>query len=94
MVRYVPYQSALHEFPQMSETQCRAAVQLIMPDSLVFSGAHAVLKALSIAGHLTMLLLLYERVPLFRICAEGIYQFIAHRRSWWSRIFQLPFCKL
>ena len=93
MVRYEPYQKSLKDFPQLSEAQCRLAVQLIMPEGIIYSGAHAVFRALTLTRRHGSLLWLYEHVPFFRIAAERIYQFIAHRRSWLSKMLGVQQCK-
>ena len=81
-VEYRPYQEALSEFPQVSRADCAAAVQLILPDGLVFAAAHAVLQALALGGRAKRLLALYERCGIFRWCAETAYRFVAANRSW------------
>jgi predicted DCC family thiol-disulfide oxidoreductase YuxK len=80
-VAYEPYQTALARFPQVTEAQCRRAVQLIMPDDTVYSGAHAVFKSWALAGRRRWLLGLYERMPWWGRMAEGAYQWIARHRS-------------
>ncbi|WP_269525226.1 thiol-disulfide oxidoreductase DCC family protein [Coraliomargarita parva] len=81
-VSYRPYQDALEDFPQLSVAACRRAVQLVLPDGTVFSGAHAVLRTLSIAGRYPRLLVLYEGFPLFRWLMDLGYRFVAANRSW------------
>lgn len=81
-VVYKPYQQALLEFPQISEKQCQEAVQLILPDGRVLSGAHAVFTALAIAGRSRFLLRWYEQVPFFRRISQAFYRFVAKNRSW------------
>lgn len=65
----------------LTETQCRHAVQLVMPDGVIFSGAHAVFKALDLAGRYGFLLRWYYRIPLFGRMAEWLYQIVARNRS-------------
>ncbi len=84
-VRYAPYQQALAQFPQLTEQQCAAAVQLIMPDGTLFSGAHAVFRALDLGGRYRWLLRLYESRPLFAAVAERLYQLVAHHRVFFSK---------
>lgn len=86
-VVYKRFQESLPQFPQVSEAECREAVQLILPDGRVLSGAHAVLKAFDLAGKRRTLHWLYERMPIFGRISELAYQFIAHRRLLISRIF-------
>lgn len=81
-VVYRPYQTALSEFPQVTEAECASAVRLVLPDGRVFSAAHAVLLALSIGGRAKWLLALYQRSGFFRSFAETAYRFVATNRSW------------
>jgi predicted DCC family thiol-disulfide oxidoreductase YuxK len=87
VVVYEPYRQALARFPGLREAQCRDAVQLILPDGTMISGAHAVLKAFDMAGRWKTLHWLYEHAPLFGRVSELIYQWIAHRRFLFSRMF-------
>jgi len=80
-VDFAPYQKALKAFPQISEEACREAVQLILPDGSVISGAHAIFKAMSLAGGSSRLLhWLYHYMPLFGRLSEIGYQWVAHHR--------------
>jgi len=81
-VEYRPYQEALAEFPQVSEAACQRAVQLIAPDGQVYSGAHAVFRALAAAGRCRRVLALYEGAPPFRWLADAAYRFVAANRNW------------
>ena len=85
-IRYRSYQEALAEFPQVSAEACRVAVQLISADGSVVSGAHAVFKAMDYAGKFRTPHWLYEHIPLFDRISEFAYQFVAHRRLFFSRI--------
>ena len=85
-VRYAPYQEKLSAYPQLTETQCVEAVQLILPGGAVLSGAKAVFKALSLGGRYGALLALYEKAPLFGRLAEFFYQVVAHHRIFFSRL--------
>ncbi len=85
-VAYEPYQKELMNYPQLSEAQCREAVQLIMPDGTVLSGAKAVLKALQIGGKDEGLFWSYEHVPLFAPAAEWCYRLVAHNRTFFSNL--------
>lgn len=93
-IRYEPYQRALKDFPIVSEAQCRQAVQLIMPDGQVFSGARAVLEALAGVGHYRFLRTLYLRSSLFARAAEAVYQWVAHRRAWFSKLVGARECRV
>ncbi|MFA6316483.1 MAG: DCC1-like thiol-disulfide oxidoreductase family protein [Elusimicrobiota bacterium] len=85
-VDYAPYQEALASYPQVTEKQCREAVQLMMPDGSVYSGARAVFKALALSGRYSLLSRLYDDLPLFGRLAESFYQTVAHHRGIISRL--------
>ncbi|MBI3873280.1 MAG: lipase maturation factor family protein [candidate division Zixibacteria bacterium] len=80
-VDYAPYQEAAERFPHIPVERFREAVQLIEPDGAVFSGAHAVFRALAHARCHVWLLRLYERVPAAAAAAEGVYQFVSRHRD-------------
>ncbi|MBI4132569.1 MAG: DUF393 domain-containing protein [Candidatus Sungbacteria bacterium] len=86
-ISYQPYQAAAGRFPQVNEAQCREAVQLILPGGKVFSGAHAVFKAMDLAGVNRLLHRLYDHLPLFGRFSEFFYQWVAHHRFLLSRLF-------
>ncbi len=85
-ISYEPYQKALAGFPKLSETACKEAVQLILPDGTVFSGAHAVFKALDLSGRFRIFHFLYDRLPFFGRASELMYQLIAHHRVLISKL--------
>ena len=85
-IRYLPYQEARSQFPAVSETACKEAVQLLLPDGRIFSGAHAVFKAFDLAGRRFALHALYDHLPLFGRVCELFYQLIAHHRMRISRV--------
>lgn len=84
-VIYLPYQSAAAQFPQVTEAECRRAVQLIMPNGTVVSAAHAVFHTLAFAGRYGTLLGMYEHLPPFAWAAEVMYQLVAHHRVMLSK---------
>jgi hypothetical protein len=61
-------------------------VALILPDGTVFSGAHAVFRALDLGGRYRWLLHLYGKRPLFAAASEWFCQLVAHHRVFFSRI--------
>ena len=93
-VLYEPYQQALARFPQVRQEQCREAVQLIMPDGTVFSGACAVLQALALGGRYKRLLWCYRRVPFFGQIAEWCYRLVARHRHLLSKLSHAPQCRI
>lgn len=85
-IDYAPYQEVQKNFPQVSLEACQKAVQLIMPDGSVTSGAHAVFKAMSLAGGFYRLFYgLYNYLPFFDRVSEIIYQWVAHHRVFLSK---------
>jgi len=85
-VDFKPYQEVLNNFPQVSEAACEKAVQLVLPDGSVISGAHAVFKALGFSGNFYRSLdRLYDRLPLFGKLSEKAYQWVSDHRSFLSK---------
>ena len=87
-VIYTPYQQRMKDFPQLKIEQCQQAVQLILPDGQVHSGAHAVFIALALSKKYSQLLWLYGHVPLFGRISEIIYQLIAEHRFLLSKLYR------
>lgn len=88
-VLYAPYQEVAHRFPNVPEKQFAAAVQLILPDGEVHSGAHAVFTSLALLPEKRWLLWSYERVPGVAALTEAAYGLIARHRSlayWVTRL--------
>ena len=83
-VEYQPYQKILDQYPQVTKEECEVAVQLIMSDGSIHSGAHAVFHAFDLVAKYRWVLWLYEHVPFFAGIAEGVYQLVAHHRSFFS----------
>lgn len=84
---YKPYQEGIKEFPQVKEEEARGAVQLILPDGAILSGAHAVFKALDEIERYRILHSLYDRFSVFALASEFGYQLVAHHRMVISRLF-------
>ena len=88
-VDYSPLQEIGERFPQVSPQQFRSAVQLILPNGEVLSGAHAVFTALAALPERRWMLWLYERLPGVAILCEVAYRAIAAHRSagyWVTRL--------
>lgn len=84
-VAFRPYQEALPEFPQLTREQCERGVQLVQSDGRIYSGAHAVLKVLSLAGRRRLTLWCYEAIPPVRWVKDFTYRLVATRRLFFSR---------
>ena len=79
---YSPLQEIAERFPQVSpQPSSRSAVQLILPDGEVLSGAHAVFTTLAALPKRRWVLWLYERLPGVATLCEAAYQTIAAHRS-------------
>ncbi len=78
-VRYAPSQEAAELYPQIAPEQFARAVQLIMPDGEVYSGADAVFRLLrEPRGGLFWL---YQRVAGFAAVSERAYRWVAAHRD-------------
>jgi len=93
-VIYEPYQKGIAAYPQITEEECRKAVQLILTDNSVLSGAHAVFKLLALGKKHTYCLWLYEYVPFFGVLAEFAYQLIARIRGRLSLLYGERKCEI
>jgi predicted DCC family thiol-disulfide oxidoreductase YuxK len=80
-VDYEPYQEAGAHYPEVAAHACGKAVHLITSDGSVYSGAHAVFRALAFVARYSLFLWLYEHVPVCGYFTETIYQWVARHRS-------------
>lgn len=80
-VSYAPYQEVSQLFPQVSPADFQAAVQLILPDGTVISGAHAVFRTIAHAPGQGWPLWLYQKLRVFAACSEWVYRLLAAHRS-------------
>jgi predicted DCC family thiol-disulfide oxidoreductase YuxK len=84
-VDYASSQTVGAQYPEIAPDEFKRSVQLIEPTGEVFSGAHAVLRALATAPGRGAAHWCYERVPGFRAAAEAAYNIVArHRRGFSS----------
>jgi predicted DCC family thiol-disulfide oxidoreductase YuxK len=86
-LRMVPFQGpgVMARYPQIEESEFRAAVQVIAPDGRHWSGADAVEQALRQAGRRRLAWLF--TLPLARPIARRVYRWVARNRSWIGRFF-------
>jgi len=84
-VDYQPFQeSGLAErYPEIPRSQFAAAVQLIVPDGTVYSGAEAVFRSLAHDPRRRWLARRYESSPLFACWSEWAYRFVARLGRRW-----------
>jgi len=81
-IDFAPYQLVASDYPEVPRERFQAAAQLVDTDGRVFSGAAAVLRALSHAGRRRWLWSLYSRLALFAWFSEWVYRLVAgHRRG-------------
>jgi predicted DCC family thiol-disulfide oxidoreductase YuxK len=80
-VGYSPFHEVAERFPNVSHQQFRSAVQLILPDGDVRSGADAVFTMLATLPGRRWMLWSYERLPGVAALCETTYRTIAAHRS-------------
>ena len=80
-VDYAPYQEVGSRFPNIARQQFATAVQLILPNGEVRSGAHAVFTTLSTVRGKGATLWAYHSIPGFAAAAEAFYGLCARHRS-------------
>ena len=85
-VAYAPYQEVATRFPQISREEFASAVQLILPDGEVSSGAHAVFSVLAMEPGKRGALWSYEKIPGFAVVSEAVYCLFARHRSFFYRV--------
>jgi lipase maturation factor 1 len=88
-VDYSPLQEIGERFPQVSPQQFRSAIQLILPNGEVLSGARAVFTVLAALPNRRWMLWSYERLPGVATLCEAAYRTIATHRStgyWVTRL--------
>ncbi len=91
-VDYTPLQEEWvgKTFPEIPRDALEKALHLVMPDGTVYSGAGAVLRALSGGLPGRGLVWCYETLPGVAPAAETFYGLVARRRSFfsfWTRLF-------
>lgn len=80
-VEYTPYQQALDDFPELTEAQCRQAIQYVGVDGSIASGAQAAFRTLAHAPGQGFWLRLYRWLPGFAPLAELKYRFVSQNRG-------------
>ncbi|HVU10076.1 MAG TPA: lipase maturation factor family protein [Phototrophicaceae bacterium] len=80
-VHYAPSQAAAGQYPQIAPEQFARAVQLILPDGTVYSGAQAVFYLLKDTPNRGWMLWLYQHIPGFGTLSELVYRLIAAHRN-------------
>jgi predicted DCC family thiol-disulfide oxidoreductase YuxK len=88
-VVYAPYQEVANRFPRIPTANFRRAVQLILPDGKVYSGAEAVFRTLATTPDAGWMLWAYQRIPGFAPVSEASYRVVAAHRDffyWFTRL--------
>jgi predicted DCC family thiol-disulfide oxidoreductase YuxK len=80
-VHFLTSQQAEGQFPQISGQEYARAIQLVLPDGTVLSGAHAVYQLLTYAPGRSWPLKAYAAIPGVAAVSEWAYRFIAAHRS-------------
>ncbi|MCH7743820.1 MAG: lipase maturation factor family protein [Proteobacteria bacterium] len=89
-VDFQPYQSVQAQFPGISEDEFRAAIQLVLPDGKIVTGAGAAFQTLLFKGS-GLWAWCYKYLPLFAWFSEKAYQFVARHRTGCHRISKVLF---
>jgi predicted DCC family thiol-disulfide oxidoreductase YuxK len=83
---FAPAQQEADRFPQITPEAAARAIQLVMPQGEVFSGAEAVFRTLANAPEERWKLALYRRLPGFRPLSEWVYALVARHRAFFSKL--------
>src|SRR4029077_1266959 len=90
-VDYAPSQQAAERFPQIPRVNFGQAVQLVMPEGEVISGARAVFMTLTFVPRMAWLLWLYNHFPVFASVSEAAYGGIAAHRTFFYQLTRVTF---
>ena len=90
-VNYEPYQKVADHYPQIPTARFKEAVQLVLPDGEVLSGARGVFRLLTFAPGKGAWLWLYDHIPGFAPASELAYRIIARHRSFFYHLTRLLF---
>ncbi len=84
-LEYLPLQQARGRFPDVSEEDCRKAVQFITREGR-FPGAEGVARFLADVPGYGWLFWCYRFIPGFALAANAVYRFVANHRSPGDRV--------
>ena len=88
-VDYVPFQQISERFGEIPREEFERAATIIEPDGAVYSGAHAVFRALRSRPSRKWLSWSYEHVSGFAVIAESLYKSISQNRGSASAVTRL-----
>jgi predicted DCC family thiol-disulfide oxidoreductase YuxK len=92
-VEYAPFQEVAKNFPNIPRENFVKSIQLVLPSGKVFSGAHAVFRALACARKERWMLWVYRKIPGVAIFAELFYMLVAGNRGVFSLMIRLLFVR-
>ncbi len=81
-IEYVPYQTVSHHFSDIPISVFQTSVQYILENGQNYSGAEAIFRALNNRK----LIWFYEKCPGFGVVTEFVYNFVAKRRVFFSKL--------
>ena len=80
-IKFIPFQEAAPQFPEIEVEHFKSAVRLIDVDGRVYSGPEAAYKSLQMSGKFTYLYDWYANSSVFRKLSDVGYQIIADNRN-------------
>lgn len=80
-INYVPRINLADGEYGISKQKSNGAIQFVETNKQVYSGAHAIFKALSYKSGWEIWLKLYNHLPGFKLISEAVYKVVAKYRS-------------
>jgi predicted DCC family thiol-disulfide oxidoreductase YuxK len=80
-IDYAPFQEVADNFPDIPRKDFARSLQMVTPQGTTYSGAAAVVHALSYTEGYSYLAWFYTNFPLFTPISEGCYRLVADHRS-------------
>ncbi len=91
-IRFVPYQDAAKDFPDIPVTKFKKASRLIEPGGKIYSGPDSAFRTLYLAGNKKWHLW-YKKHSWFESLCDTAYNHIAKNRSFYFKLTKLLFGK-
>jgi predicted DCC family thiol-disulfide oxidoreductase YuxK len=92
-IDYATYQETAPLIEDMEVDTFKRAVQMIMPDGRVYSGAAAAFKSMTLGADFKLFEKLYNQSGLFRKVSDMIYQWITEHRPFMYKLTTFLFGK-
>ncbi len=86
-IDYVPYQEIYRQLSEIPISEFQNSVVYIIDDGCTYSGAEAIFRALDNR----VLIWFYEKIPGLAPVTEFLYNFVAKRRIFFSKLTRLFF---